>query len=82
MEKLYPSGHFATVFRTWRGEGGEGEPGVGRTGRQAGRNGHPAEKVYDKHRGYWQLHDQYIIPRRAPGRVHYRSVRGAYRASF
>lgn len=67
MEKLYPSGISRQFSGPGGGEGGEGEPGVRSDGRQAGRNGHPAEKVYDKHRGYWQLHDQYIISQTRSG---------------
>lgn len=62
MEKLYPSGISGqTSSRTGGEEGATAGQGA------ATKPAHPAEKVYDKHRGFWQLHDQYIISQTRSG---------------
>ncbi|MCH8485667.1 MAG: DNA mismatch repair endonuclease MutL [Candidatus Cyclonatronum sp.] len=60
MEKLYPSGISEQLGGTAGFGQAEGE-------QAASRSAQPAEKVYDKHRGYWQLHDQYIISQTRSG---------------
>lgn len=66
MEKLYPSGISGQPGTETQGDGARSEAeAAGQSG--SARSSQFTEKVYDKHRGFWQLHDQYIISQTRSG---------------